>query len=51
MLDLLHKLLSDNTTTIYDISNVHFNQSELCYSIISDTLAWAEDKNIWITTS
>ena len=45
------KLLSDNTTTVHGINNIHSNKSDLCHSIISEIWAWAEDKNIWITTS
>ena len=45
------KLLSDNTTTVHDINNMHSNKSDLCHSIISEIWAWAGDKNIWITAS
>ena len=46
------KLLSDSTTTVHDINNMHSNKSELCHSItISEISAWAENKNIWITAS
>ena len=45
------KLLSDNTTTVHGINNMHSNKSDLCHSIISEIWAWAEDKNIWITAS
>ena len=30
------KLLSDNTTTVHGINNIHSNQSNLCHSIISE---------------
>ena len=43
------KLLPDNTSTVHGISNMHSNKSDMCQSIISETWAWAEDKNIWIT--
>ena len=33
------KLLSDNTTTVYGISNMHSNKPELCHSIIFEI--WA----------
>ena len=45
------KLLSDNTTTVYGISNMHSNKSELCHSIIFEIWAWADDKNVRITAS
>ena len=45
------KLLSDNTTTVHGINNMHSNKSDLCHSIISEIWAWAEDKNIWFTAS
>ena len=45
------KLLSNNTTTVHGINNMHSNKSNLCHSIISEISAWAEDKNIWITAS
>ena len=45
------KLLSDNTTTVYGINNMHSNKSYLCHSIISEIWTWAEDKSIWITAS
>ena len=45
------KLLSDNTTTVHGINNMHSNKSDLCHSSISEIWAWAEDKNIWITAS
>ena len=44
-------LLSDNTTTVYGINNMHSNKSYLCHSIISEIWTWAEDKSIWITAS
>ena len=45
------KLLSDNSTTVHGIHIMHFNQFDLCHSIISEIWAWAEDKNIWIAAS
>ena len=45
------KLLSDNTTTVYGMSNMHSNKSELCHSIIFEIWAWADDKNVRITAS
>ena len=45
------KLLSDNTTTVHGIHNMHSNRSDLCQFIISEVWVWAEDKNIWISTS
>ena len=41
------KLISDNTTTVLRYSC----KSVLCHSIISDTWALAQDKNIWVTAS
>ena len=49
--DVHVKLLSDNTTTVYGINNMHYNKSDLCHSIISEIWAWAERKIIWITAS
>ena len=40
------KLLSDNTTTVHGINNMHSNKSDLCHSVISEIWVWAEDKNI-----
>ena len=45
------ELLSDNTTTVHGINSIHSNKSDLCHSIMSEILAWDEDKNIWITDS
>ena len=45
------KLLSDSTTTVHDINNMHSDKSGLCHSIISEIWAWADDRNIWITAS
>ena len=45
------KLLSDNTTTVYGISNMHSNKPELCHSIIFEIWAQADDANIRITAS
>ena len=49
--DTYVKLLSDNTTTVHNINNMHSNESELCHSIMSEIWTYAEDKNIWITAS
>ena len=49
--DVHDKLLSDNTTTANGINNLHSNKSDLCHSIISETWACDEEKNIWITVS
>ena len=46
--DAYVKLLSDNTTTVHDINNIH---SESCHSIIFEVWTWTEDKNIWIIAS
>ena len=51
VLDVHAKLLSDNTTTVYGINNMHYNKSDLCHAIISEIWAWAERKIIWITAS
>ena len=45
------KLLSDITTTVYGINNMHSIKSDLCHSIISEIWTWAEGKNFWITAS
>ena len=45
------KLLSDNTTTVHAINNMHSNKSELFHSNIPEIWAWAQDKHIWITAS
>ena len=34
--DAYVKLLSDNTTTVHNINNMHSNECELCHSIISE---------------
>ena len=44
------ELLSDNTT-VHGINSMHSNKSDLCHSIMSEILAWDEDKNIWIINS
>ena len=44
-------LLSDNTTTVHGINNMHCSKSDLYHSIISEIWVWAEDENIWITAS
>ena len=36
-------LLSDNTTTVHGINNMHSNKFDLCHSIIFEICAWAED--------
>ena len=46
-----HVKLSDDTTTVHDINNMHSTKSDLCHFVISEIWAWAEDKNIWITAS
>ena len=38
------KLLSDNTTTVHGIHNMHSTKADLCQSIISEVWVWAEDK-------
>ena len=38
------KLLSDNTTTVHDINNIHSDKCELYHSIISEIWAWSKDK-------
>ena len=45
------KLISDNTTFVDGINNVHSYKSVLCHPIISNTWALVQDKNIWITDS
>ena len=45
------KLLSDNTTAVHGIKNMHSKKSDLCHSIISEIWVWAEDRNICITAS
>ena len=47
----MHILSSYNNTTVHEINNMHLNKSELRHSIIFETSAWAENKNIWITAS
>ena len=42
--DVHVKLLSDNSTVVHDINNMHSIKSELCHSIISDIWVWAEGK-------
>ena len=51
MRDAHVKLLSDNTTTVDGIHNMHPHKSDLCQSIISELWVWAEEKDIWITAS
>ena len=36
-------LLSDNTTTVHGINNMHSNKFDLFHSIIFEICAWAED--------
>ena len=45
----MQMLLSGNTTTIYDMNNIHSNRSDLCNSIITEIWAWAEGKKLCIT--
>ena len=49
--DVHVKLLSDNTTAVHVINNMHSINSDFCHSIISEILARAEGKNIWVTVS
>ena len=37
-------MLSDNTTTVHAINNIHCNKSDLCHSIISEFFSriWTE---------
>ena len=49
--DVHVKLLSDNTTAVHVINNMHSIKSDFCHSIISEILARAEGKNIWATVS
>ena len=45
------KLLSDNTTAVHGIKNMHSKKSDLCHSIISEIWVWVEDRHICITAS
>ena len=47
----MHTLSCYQTTVPLYINNMQSNKSDLFHSIISEILAWAEVKNIWITAS
>ena len=47
----MHTLGCYQTTVLLYINNMQSNKSDLFHSIISEILAWAEVKNIWITAS
>ena len=38
------KILSDNTTTVYDINKMDSNNSSTCHKIICDIWDWAKTK-------
>ena len=51
MSDAHVKILSDNTTTVYGIDKMGWNNFNTCYKIICDIWDWAEQNNIWITSA
>ena len=45
------RVLSDNTTTVYSISKMRSNRSEICHMEIYGLWDWVEQYNLWITAA